>query len=63
MAGGWLVLAWLTEAGAGGAGRLGSPGFRLYAPDVFYDDLRFYLGWSLGLSVAPNPVPEEDRIP
>jgi hypothetical protein len=60
VAGGWLVLAWLTEAGAG---RLGSPGFRLYAPDVFYDDLRFYLGWSLGLSVAPNPVPEEDRIP
>ena len=51
VAGGWLVLAWLTETGA----RLvGSQGFQLYTPDAFYDDLRFYLGWSLGLSVASN---------
>ena len=57
VAGGWLVLAWLTGAAVG---HVGSPGFQLYTPDAFYDDLRFYLGWALGLSVAPNPVPEGD---
>jgi hypothetical protein len=62
VAGGWLVLAWLTQAGFGHVGGLG---LQLYAPDAlyvdFYDDLRFYLGWSLGLSVVPNPVPEDGR--
>lgn len=28
-----------------------------YAPAQAYEDLRFYLGWFLGLSVAPDPVP------
>ena len=30
----------------------------LYASNTFYEDVRFYLGWSLGLAVAPNPVME-----
>ena len=55
--GGWLALAWLADAGAH---RLGGPGgILLYAPHTFYEDVRFYLGWSLGLAVAPNPVAEE----
>lgn len=48
----WLALAWLVEILAGHAG---ATGWGLYAPDAYYDDLRFYLGWSLGLAVAPNP--------
>jgi hypothetical protein len=55
VAGGWMVLAVLIEVGAEHVGL----GYRLYTPDAFYDDLRFYLGWSLGLSVAPNPVSED----
>jgi hypothetical protein len=55
VAGGWMMLAWLADLGAW---QMGGPGSQLYAPDAFYDDLRFYLGWSLGLSVAPNPVPK-----
>ena len=48
----WLALAWLVEILAGHAG---ATGWRFYTPDAYYDDLRFYLGWSLGLAVAPNP--------
>lgn len=29
--------------------------FRLYSPSMFWIDVRFYLGWSLGLLLAPFP--------
>ncbi|QCO04604.1 hypothetical protein [Azospirillum argentinense] len=55
VAGGWMLLAWGIQAGSE---LIDSPGLQLYTPEAFYEDLRFYLGWCLGLSVAPNPVPE-----
>jgi hypothetical protein len=50
----WFALAWLAQ---GGAWLSGAPGFHIYSGDRFWEDFRFYLGWSLGLAVAPNPVP------
>ncbi|HTH49451.1 MAG TPA: hypothetical protein VMB21_18180 [Candidatus Limnocylindria bacterium] len=56
VSGGWLALAWLADLSSH---RLGGPGgIPLYASHTFYEDVRFYLGWSLGLAVAPNPVAE-----
>jgi hypothetical protein len=40
------------------ASRIGGPSLDFYADAAFHDDLRFYLGWCLGLYVAPNPVPD-----
>ncbi len=57
VAGGWMLLAWGIQAGSQ---VIGNPGLQLYTPEAFSDDLRFYLGWCLGLSVAPNPVPEHE---
>jgi hypothetical protein len=54
VAAGWFALAWLAQ---GGAWLFGASDFRIYSGDRFWEDLRFYLGWSLGLAVAPNPVP------
>jgi hypothetical protein len=54
----WFVLAWLAESGAS---LLGAPDFHIYSWDRFWEDFRFYLGWSLGLAVAPNPVPRAAR--
>jgi hypothetical protein len=54
----WLVLAWLAESGAW---LLGAPDFHIYGWERFWEDFRFYLGWSLGLAVAPNPVPRGAR--
>ncbi len=56
VAGGWMLLAWGIQAGSG---MIESPGFQIYTPEAFYEDLRFYLGWCLGLLVAPNPVPDD----
>ena len=56
VAGSWMLLAWGIQTGSE---MIGSPGLQLYTPQAFYDDLRFYLGWCLGLVVAPNPVPEK----
>ncbi|HYG90477.1 MAG TPA: hypothetical protein VD978_29930 [Azospirillum sp.] len=56
VAGGWMLLAWGVQAGSE---IIDSPGLQLYTPEAFYDDLRFYLGWCLGLFVAPNPVQED----
>lgn len=60
VAGGWLLLAWALQAGSE---MIDSPGLQLYTPESFYDDVRFYLGWCLGLLVAPNPVPEKASSP
>src|SRR3954468_13659213 len=54
VAGIWFVLAWLVP---GCARLLGMPDFHLYTSTGFFEDVRFYLGWALGLAVAPNPVP------
>jgi hypothetical protein len=35
---------------------LGFAEVRLYAPGDFGESFRFYLGWALGLALAPNPV-------
>jgi hypothetical protein len=37
----------------------GVTSWRVYGPGELFVDLRFYLGWVLGLLIAPNPVPEE----
>jgi hypothetical protein len=54
VAGLWFVLAWLVP---GCARLLGMPDFHLYTSAGFFEDVRFFLGWALGLAVAPNPVP------
>src|SRR5258708_193650 len=56
VAAGWLALAWLAQ---GAAWLFGATGFPIYSLERFWEDFRFYLGWSLGLAVAPNPVQEE----
>jgi hypothetical protein len=52
----WLILApaadWMVTW-------LGGPSLDFYSAAAVGDDLRFYLGWCLGLFVAPNPVPDE----
>lgn len=55
VAGCWFVLAWLVP----GCARLfGMSDFHLYTWTGFFEDFRFFLGWALGLAVAPNPVPK-----
>jgi hypothetical protein len=48
----WLILNGVAEAAA----HAGLMSFELYAPGDFYVDLRFYLGWALGLGISPSPV-------
>jgi hypothetical protein len=50
----WLLCAALFDASLPlfGAERL-----RLYGASGFWVDARFYLGWSLGLLIAPSPFP------
>ncbi len=50
----WLALTLLLHAVLGPAGLAGYP---LYGAGDLGDDFRFYLGWSIGLALAPNPVP------
>jgi len=33
--------------------------FQIYSWSDFFENFRFYPGWSLGLVVAPNPVSRE----
>ncbi|MGG5817483.1 hypothetical protein [Falsiroseomonas sp. HW251] len=54
--GGWLVFAWAADAVATS---LGGARLDFYASDALDDDLRFYLGWTLGLFVAPDPIVED----
>lgn len=45
------------------AGWASGHSFEFYTVPQAYEDLRFYLGWFLGLSIAPNPVPHVCRKP
>lgn len=49
----WLTMTLLLQAGLRLAGLAG---IYLYAPGDIGDDVRFYLGWAIGLALAPNPV-------
>jgi hypothetical protein len=49
----WLVLAALVRPAFRVAG-WAEPAF--YPWSYFWEDARFYLGWAIGLAVAPNPV-------
>ena len=31
--------------------------WHIYTLAEFFEDFRFYAGWSLGIAIAPNPVP------
>jgi hypothetical protein len=35
----------------------GVRGWHIYTLATFFEDIRFYAGWSLGIAIAPNPVP------
>jgi len=52
----WFVLAWLAPACVR---LLGIADLHLYTWTAFFEDFRFFLGWAVGLVVAPNPVPKE----
>jgi hypothetical protein len=54
----WFVLLWLAQATAA---LIGPADLRLYTWSEFVEDFLFYLGWSLGLAVAPNPAEVWDR--
>ena len=56
----WLSLVWVVGWAINHAGY---PNFEFYEPAQLAEDARFYLGWGLGLCVAPNPVTEEARRP
>ena len=50
---GWLCFIWaMGWIGARG----GYPALEVYSPAQLAEDARFYLGWFLGLCVAPNPA-------
>lgn len=52
-----VAAAWLTAAVVLDIllGLLGFARFRLYPPAHFWIDVRFYVGWTLGLVLAPSP--------
>ncbi len=54
----WLVLALLTDA----TFRFLSFRLRLYNWSFFWIDARFYLGWIVGLMLAPSPSPLRVKI-
>jgi hypothetical protein len=49
----WLAAAWLFDAAASHGW---FAGVRLYDAQHFWMDARFYLGWTLGLVLAPSPA-------
>ncbi|HTJ89678.1 MAG TPA: hypothetical protein VL356_05830 [Acidocella sp.] len=53
----WVGIAWLLVALVvdEALGLLGLARFDLYDPPSFWVDARFYLGWALGLLLAPTP--------
>lgn len=53
VAAGWLVLICLARLAAAA---VGWPMSEFYGTGQILEDARFYLGWWLGLSLAPNPV-------
>ncbi len=40
---------------------MGVTSWHVYTFGDLFEDLRFYLGWVLGLLIAPNPVPDLSR--
>jgi hypothetical protein len=54
----WLLLTLLLQYALT---RAGITAYYLYAPGDLGSDFRFYLGWAIGLALAPNPVPVEDH--
>lgn len=53
VAGCWFILAGLV---LGCANLFGISDFYLYTWTGFFEDFRFFLGWALGLAIAPNPL-------
>lgn len=53
VAAGWLVLLCLVRYAADALGWQMS---RVYGTPQLLEDLRFYLGWSLGVMLAPDPI-------
>jgi predicted PurR-regulated permease PerM len=53
-----VALCWCVVLGVaqGAAWSFGAPRIRIYAWDEFGEDFRFYLGWALGVAVAPSPL-------
>ena len=48
----WMAMTLLLQQGLGPQG---IAGVQLYAAGDFGDDFRFYLGWAIGLAIAPHP--------
>ena len=57
---GWMALTLLLQ---GGLRLAGIASIHLYDFGDFGDDVRFYLGWAIGLAIAPNPLPLHARDP
>ena len=53
----WLAGTRLLQAALPLAGL---PELRLYEAGDLGSDFRFYLGWAMGLALAPNPVPGKE---
>ena len=56
--GAWLLLTLLFETLFP---TTNLPGYSFTDPTELADDFRFYLGWAIGLVLAPNPVPLDDH--
>ena len=55
----WMALTLLLQAGL----RLtGIVNLDIYEFSYIGDDIRFYLGWAIGLAIAPNPLPPHARV-
>jgi hypothetical protein len=50
----WLVVAGVLQLALS---RFGTHGFSLYSWPEYTIDFRFYVGWVIGLAVAPQPIP------
>ena len=49
----WLCAALVIEVGSGW---FGFGPVEVYPPSTFWEDVRFYVGWAIGLSLAPPPA-------
>ena len=56
----WLALTLLLQAGLRLAG---ITSIYLFGVGDLGEDVRFYLGWAIGLAIAPNPLPLHVRNP
>jgi hypothetical protein len=50
----WMVVTWISQAALW---LFGLSGVQFYADGDLGENFRFYLGWAMGLALAPNPVP------